>query len=205
LTIQPLVILTVNSGIIPSLCDIIGRLEGHKTKSQRQAAIMKKNFYFLFMNTIVVPLTVNTTLSLFFSNLEWNDLNYQNIADKFVKNFALPTFITLAINWTFVSNGVTMLDIVHHIFKFLMYWQHKKAQENEEHPMPFVDEYPFDHGYFQALAIVVFSLGLTFSAVLPPVSFFLTLYFFFKYYIDKYNLVLVYNREFESGGIIVKK
>ena len=180
MTIQPLVILTVNSGIIPSLCDIIGRLEGHKTKSQRQAAIMKKNFYFLFMNTIVVPLTVNTTLSLFFSNLEWNDLNYQNIADKFVKNFALPTFITLAINWTFVSNGVTMLDIVHHIFKFLMYWQHKKAQENEEHPMPFVDEYPFDHGYFQALAIVVFSLGLTFSAVLPPVSFFLTLYFFFK-------------------------
>jgi hypothetical protein len=166
---------------------------------------MKKNFYFLFMNTIVVPLTVNTTLSLFFSNLEWDDLNYQNIADKIVKNFAGLTFITLAINWTFVSNGVSMLDIVHHIFKLLMYWQHKRAQENEEHPMPFVDDYPFDHGYFQALAIVVFSLGLTFSAVLPPVSFFLTLYFFFKYYIDKYNLVLVYNREFESGGIIVKK
>ena len=48
-------------------------------------------------------------------------------------------------------------------------------------------------------------MGLTFSAVLHLVSFFLTLYFFFKYYIDKYNLVLVYNREFESGGIIVKK
>ena len=71
--------------------------------------------------------------------------------------------------------------------------------------MPFIDDYPFDHGYFQALAIVAFSLGLIFSAVLPPVSFFLTLYFFFKYYIDKYNLVLVYNREFESGGFIVKK
>ncbi len=48
-------------------------------------------------------------------------------------------------------------------------------------------------------------MGLLFSGVQPPVSFFLTLFFFFKYYIDKYNLVLVYNREFESGGIIVKK
>jgi len=52
---------------------------------------------------------------------------------------------------------------------------------------------------------VVFSLGLIFSAVLPPVSFLLAIYFFFKYYIDKYNLVLVYNRDFESGGFIVKK
>ncbi len=48
-------------------------------------------------------------------------------------------------------------------------------------------------------------MGLIFSVVLPPVGMFLTLYFFFKYYIDKYNLVLVYNREFESGGMIVKK
>lgn len=33
LTIQPLTILTVNSGLIPTLCDMVGRLEGHKTKS----------------------------------------------------------------------------------------------------------------------------------------------------------------------------
>ena len=97
LTIQPLAILTVNSGLIPSLCDIIGRFEGHKTKSQRQAAIMKKNFYFLFMNTIVVPLTLNTTLSLFFSNLKWDDLTYENIVAKIMANYAGLIFITLAI------------------------------------------------------------------------------------------------------------
>ena len=174
-------------------------------KSRRQAAIMKKNFYFLFMNTIIVPLSVNTTLSVFYSEIKWEDLDYKKISEMIMSNFAGLVFITLCINWTFISNGVTMLDIVHHIFKFFMYMQHKKAQSKEEHPMPFIDDYPFDHGYFQALAIVVFSLGLIFSAVLPPVSFFLTIYFFFKYNIDKYNLVLVYNREFESGGIIVRK
>ncbi len=68
LMVQPMVILFFNSIIIPSLCDLIGRLEGHKTKSKRQGAIMKKNFYFQFMNTIIVPLTVNATLSIFFAD-----------------------------------------------------------------------------------------------------------------------------------------
>lgn len=68
LMVQPMVIILFNSIIIPALCDLIGRLEGHKTKSQRQAAIMKKNFYFQFMNTIIVPLTVNATLSIFFAD-----------------------------------------------------------------------------------------------------------------------------------------
>lgn len=146
--IQPLVILIVNSGIIPSLCDIIGRIEGHHTKSQRQAAIMKKNFYFLFMNTIIVPLSVNTTLAIFFSELEWDKLDYQYFVFKIMANFAGLIFIVVCINWTFLSNGVSMLDIVHHIFKFFAYLSHKKAMAKEEHPMPFVDDYPFDLGYF---------------------------------------------------------
>ena len=40
---------------------------------------------------------------------------------------------------------------------------------------------------------------------MPPISFFLMIFFFFRYYIDKYNLIYAYNREFEGGGIIVKK
>lgn len=120
-------------------------------------------------------------------------------------NFAGLIFISLTIQWTFVSNGMSMLDIFHHVFKFITYTQHKKAQAKEEFPLPYVDDYPFDHGYYQSFAIVCFSMGLLFSGVMPPISFFLTIFFFFKYYIDKYNLVLVYNREFESGGIIVKK
>jgi hypothetical protein len=127
MTLQPLAILTVNSGIIPSLCDIIGRIEGHKMKSRRQAAIMKKNFYFLFMNTIVVPLSVNTTLAIFFSNIKWEDLDYNNAVGMIMANFAGLVFIQLCINWTFLSNGVTMLDIVHHIFKFFSYLLLKKS------------------------------------------------------------------------------
>lgn len=48
-------------------------------------------------------------------------------------------------------------------------------------------------------------MGLIFTGAIPLISLFIALFFFFRYYIDKYNLIFVYNREFEGGGIIVKK
>lgn len=68
-----------------------------------------------------------------------------------------------------------------------------------------MDDYGFDLGYFQSNAIVIFCMGLIFTCSIPLISFFLSFFFFFRYYIDKYNLIFVYNREFEGGGIIVKK
>ena len=108
---------------------------------------MKKNFYFLFMNTIIVPLSVNTTLSLFFSKIKWEDLDFKSVSGYIMSNFTGLVFITVCINWTFISNGITMLDIVHHIFKFFSFMKHKKAQAKEEYPMPFIDEYIFNIGY----------------------------------------------------------
>ena len=69
LYLQPIVILTFNAGIIPVLVDLVANLEGHKTKSKRQVAIMKKNFFFQIMNTIFVPLTVSTSIQLLLSSL----------------------------------------------------------------------------------------------------------------------------------------
>ncbi len=64
LYLQSLVILTFNAGIIPTLVDLVADCEGHKTKSKRQLAIMKKNFFFQIMNTIFVPLTVSTSIQI---------------------------------------------------------------------------------------------------------------------------------------------
>mmetsp|Transcript_20637 Transcript_20637/g.19626 ORF Transcript_20637/g.19626 Transcript_20637/m.19626 type:complete len:152 (+) Transcript_20637:1173-1628(+) len=44
-----------------------------------------------------------------------------------------------------------------------------------------------------------------FSASVPLISIFGFLYFLFKYYIDKYNFVFVYETEFESGGIFANQ
>jgi hypothetical protein len=98
-----------------------------------------------------------------------------------------------------------MLDIPHHIFKYVKLIKHKRDMKKEDVKRPFQDDYPFDLGYYQSFVMVVFCLGLLFSGTIPLISFFLTLFFLFRYYIDKYNLIFVYNREFEGGGKIVKK
>jgi hypothetical protein len=48
-------------------------------------------------------------------------------------------------------------------------------------------------------------MALIFSGTMPLISFFAMLFFSFKYYIDKYNLTFVYNKEFEGGGVIKKQ
>ena len=122
-----------------------------------------------------------------------------------LKNFVNFLFLNLAIQWAFISNGIQLLDIPHHLIKGIKYLCHRRSQKKEVLPRPFKDDYPFDLGYFQSNACTVFCMGLTFTGSIPLISLFVCLFFSFRYYIDKYNLIFVYNRDFEGGGIIVKK
>src|SRR4051812_35142643 len=70
---------------------------------------------------------------------------------------------------------------------------------------PFVDDYAFDLGYHHSYSLVIFTIGLIFCPIVPLISIFGFIFFLIKYYVDKYNLTFVYNKEFEGGGVIKKK
>lgn len=57
-------------------------------------------------------------------------------------------FLRYAIAVTFISNSIQLLDIPHHIIKFIKYMSYKYSQKTEVNKKPFVDNYPFDLGYF---------------------------------------------------------
>jgi hypothetical protein len=48
-------------------------------------------------------------------------------------------------------------------------------------------------------------MALIFTGTMPLISIFAMLFFSLKYFIDKYNLTFVYNKEFEGGGVIKKQ
>jgi hypothetical protein len=48
-------------------------------------------------------------------------------------------------------------------------------------------------------------LGIIFCGTNPLVGMFICMFFAIKYWIEKYNLTFVYNREFEGGGVIKKQ
>ena len=108
------------------------------------------------------------------------------------------------IQLTFISNGIQLLDIPHYFIRSIKKCIHNRKSRNRILKKPFVDDYAFDLGYHHSYSLVIFTIGLIFCPIVPLITVFSTLFFMFKYYVDKYNLTFVYNKEFEGGGIIKK-
>lgn len=73
---------------------------------------------------------------------------------------------------------------------------HNRKQKDKVIKKPFVDDFAFDLGYHHSYAITVGAMGMIFGTVEPLISICGFLFFLIKYFIDKYNLSFVYNREF---------
>lgn len=82
---------------------------------------------------------------------------------------------------------------------------HKRKYKGKLVQKEFVDDYAFDLGYHHSYILVIFTIGLIFSPIVPLISIFAFLFFILKYCVDKYNLCFVYNKEFEGCGIIKAK
>ena len=66
----------------------------------------------------------------------------------------------------------------------------------------YVDVQAYDLGYHMSYSLTAFYIAITFSVMVPYVPLIATVFFLFKYYVDKYNLSFVYNCEFRGTGSI---
>ncbi len=102
----PLMILIFNSGLLPLFIDFIAYLEGHKSKSQRQIGIMRKNFFFQIFNIIFLTLMGQTLIlgaleEIIKKNVEdWQKLMGANLVNN---NWF---FLRFSIQLAFISNGI---------------------------------------------------------------------------------------------------
>ena len=55
----------MNVILIPFFIDIMVTLEDHPTKSSRQITILNRNFFFMLLNSLLLPLTGLTTIKAF--------------------------------------------------------------------------------------------------------------------------------------------
>lgn len=59
--------------------------------------------------------------------------------------------------------------------------------------------------YNIAFMQLIYTLVLLYSMLIPPITFFGFLYFLFKYYIDSYNLTIIYPKNYQSKGKLSSK
>jgi len=98
------------------MIDFIAEVEDHKQKSRKQLAILNKNFIFMVINAILLPLTELTTIKqlvAYVAHLKWED-----VPTAFSKNIFKSEFFFLRymIQLTFISNGIQLLDLPHVMF-----------------------------------------------------------------------------------------
>ena len=59
--------------------------------------------------------------------------------------------------------------------------------------------------YSIAFNQLIYTLVLLYSMLIPPITAFGAIYFLFKYYIDSYNLTVIYPKNYQSKGKLTKK
>ena len=88
-----------------------------------------------------------------------------------------------------------MLDIPHFL------WKTTFSIINWMREVPYEDDWGFLLGYYQALMYTLSFMSLLFSISLPMVSILAFIFFSIRYYIEKYNFLFVYEKEYESKGL----
>ena len=62
---MPLILIIFNQGLIPLLIDLVAKYEDHETQSAKQLTILRLNYFFMLLNTILLPLTGYITIKDF--------------------------------------------------------------------------------------------------------------------------------------------
>jgi hypothetical protein len=100
---------------------------------------------------------------------------------------------------TFISNSIQLLALPQFMVKKFRVFL--ASTEYEKFYASLIKKY-FDYGFNYSFSITVFVLTLCFSTTIPLIAPFGCLFFYIKYFVDKYNLLFVYPVEFESHGNI---
>ena len=198
----PLIVILVNFIIIPTLVNLSVSVEDHPLNSSIQSAILWRIFFFMLLNVLLIPITEATTALALFQRFEdsrvsdWPTMLSSNMmAQQYV-------FIKLIIQLTFITNGLTLLDVPHRLMAFFYKSLHDREQKDSLPKQPYIDDYQYDLGYNQSYVLVIFMICLLFCPIVPIISLFGSAYFYLKYISDKYNLVFTYYNKHEFGGHI---
>jgi len=116
----PLIVNTINFGIIPTLVHISSTYECYWKKSSQERSIMGRIYFFMLLNTLVIPLTLNETIVATFKEFKDEDILYWPRMLSVNLMAQQYYFLGVIIMLTFISNGLWLIDSVHRSWVFVM-------------------------------------------------------------------------------------
>lgn len=189
---SPLSLALCNSWLIPCLVDWVASMTYNDSKSQLQIKIFHMNLLFMTLNMILLPLTGLISIQDFIDYSISNELNFVN--DLGLRMGQMAAFFTIyLIQVTFLFNLGQVLS-TSHLISSLLWDRFIKFLKG----IQFKDEYPFDLGYWLSLSSTICLMSLVFSVTMPILTGVGFCFCASRYFIEKYNVLFVYQKDFDS-------
>lgn len=210
-----LVLLGINTGILPAAIDFISNAERSARKSTIEDRRLFMNFGFLFLNTVVVPFVgVPTVADLtrmlidnareFLPRSSADDVAQLHDSHRVLMVLLISIPGSFAIRYVlsaiFIQNATELLQAPKRIlrwFKLTFLAVTPKQRLDASRPVP------FRWGYWYAWTLSILGLGLCLSITCPVLPLLVTVFFFMKYAVDKHNLTHdVFTLEMDIQGLL---
>jgi hypothetical protein len=185
--IPTLILLFINSVMVPALITAITYCERAAKLSDAEISRMMVNFFFLFTNTVIVPFCGVASLSELLEKF-FKALQEQASSEPLRKLiFASPGVFALKylMSATFISSINQLLQVPQITVRW---FQMNFLAVTNRDKKKFQEPWPFYWGYWYAWTLSIFALGLIMSVACPSTLPIAALFFFVKYWVDKYNL-----------------
>ncbi|VWU52074.1 conserved membrane protein, unknown function [Hepatocystis sp. ex Piliocolobus tephrosceles] len=190
------IVIIINSIVQPALITGVSMAIGFLRKSSEHTYVLQGNFIFLLYNTIIIPLFSLSPLSSLIKII------YSKEAHPWTTNLGSELFnssclfaLRYLLHCCFLTCANQLLQIPQFSIRSILKTLTKKE----------ISPWSFDFGYWYGFNTTMLALILTFSVAVPLILPLGSLYFFLRYYIDKYNLIYeVCKTNLDSHGAIVK-
>jgi hypothetical protein len=212
--VTPLVLMLFNQQLIPFCVAKVGEFTDFELKSDKHISTMRQYFFFLLLNTVVMPITGITTMEQVLKKTvdSYGGTVQANISRNLVNSSTF--FLKYIISCTFLSSCLLIFDVGHQVYNLIIKGGlcSKKRTEEQlrekkvQHSLSaYKDVWYFDMGSHIAFTVTVYLVVLMFSQVSPIITPFGVAFFGIKYFIDKYNIIYVYPSEYVGEGRLYKR
>ncbi|WAQ90618.1 hypothetical protein PtA15_13A16 [Puccinia triticina] len=193
----PTLAIIIFNALLPLLLDWLSTMQGFKAKSLIEYSLMKKYHLFLLITVFFIFVAVSTVSLL-------RDLrdNPAQFIDKIASSLpgARDFFISYLMLQSMAIVPLQLLQLPGQVSRFfyrLFSGLHTPRRHSELKNMHLE---VLSLGTIYPQALLVFTIGITYSVIAPIILVFGTVYFGMAYLVYKYKVLNVYYRAFESQG-----
>ncbi|CRH02920.1 conserved Plasmodium membrane protein, unknown function [Plasmodium relictum] len=194
--LSPFIVIFVNSIIQPALISCVSIAIGFIRKSSEHTYVLQGNFIFLILNTIIIPLLSLSPLSSLLKVMYSDEIEQWTTR---LREYLFNSSGFFSMRYLFHCCFLTCANQLLQIPQFSIRSIVKKITKKE------IGAWTFDFGYWYGFNTSILALILTFSVAVPFILPLGSLYFFLRYYIDKYNLIYeICRTNLDSHGAVVR-